>query len=179
MSASSAGDQLPSLITLHHSIGLLPIPTNFAEQLLTTTNLLLAKNVGIANPAMHITNVGIGEIDYYSSIVAHSFTQAGATHDAEPAVMRFLKPFWTGLKMAWGFVGLGEQAGDWKVVERKLLWIVKKKRSGEYNVGRSSESACSANIADRQLTWENSSITSFLPHVDFPTNDRLPTPQIH
>jgi hypothetical protein len=121
-------------------MGLLPIPTNFAEQLLTTTNLLLAKNVGIANPAMRITNVGIGEIDYYSSIVAHSFTQAGAAHEAGPPVMRIMRSFWSGLKMVWGFVGLGEEAGEWKVVERKLLWIVKRKRSGEYSVGRSSES---------------------------------------
>lgn len=119
-------------------MGLLPIPTNFAEQLLTTTNLLLAKNIGIANPAMRITNVGIGEIDYYSSIVAHSFAQAG-TQEAGPPVMRIMRSFWSGLTMAWGFVGLGEEAGEWKVVERKLLWIVKRKRSGKFNVGRSSE----------------------------------------
>lgn len=139
MSGSRPKDQLPSLITLHHTLGLLPIPSNFAEQLLTTTNRLLAKNVGIANPAMRITNVGIGEIDYYSSIAVHSFSQDGSSHGLEPGVMNFLRPIWSGFKMALGMLGLGEQAGDWKVVERKLLWIVKKKRSGEYNVGGQSK----------------------------------------
>lgn len=138
MSSTPTRDQLPSLITLHHTLGLLPVPTNFAEQLLTTTNRLLSKNVGIANPAMRITNVGIGEIDYYSSIAAHSFTQDNSSHGLEPGVMNFLRPIWSGFQMALGMLGLGEKAGDWKVVERKLLWVVKKKRSGEYNVGGQS-----------------------------------------
>jgi hypothetical protein len=177
MSACATRDQLPSLITLHHSMGLLPIPTNFAEQLLTNTNLLLAKNIGIANPAMRITNVGIGEIDYYSSIVAHSFTQAG-THEAGPPVMRIMRSFWSGLKMVWGFVGLGEEAGEWKVVEKKLLWIVKRKRSGEYSVGRSSEwlrrgSYCLA------TDYCRNSMAALLLDIPFPTDDRLPNAQIH
>lgn len=135
--SSSAGQNLPSLITLHHTLGLLPIPSNFAEQLLTSTNLLLAKNVGITNPSMKITNVGIGEIDYYSSIVAHSFTQT--SNETEPGVMRFLRPIWTGLRMALGFVGIGQDAKEWKVVEKKLLRIVKRKHSGSYNIGCQSE----------------------------------------
>jgi hypothetical protein len=52
--------------------------------------------------------------------------------------MNFLRPIWSGFKMALGMLGLGEQAGDWRVVERKLLWIVKKKHSGDYNVGGQS-----------------------------------------
>ncbi|KAJ9102277.1 hypothetical protein QFC19_004825 [Naganishia cerealis] len=137
MLARSATRNLPSLISLHHTMGLLPIPSNFAEQLLTSTNLLLAKNVGITNPSMAITNVGIGEIDYYSSIVAHSFSQA--PHATEPGVMRFLSPIWAALKMALGFVGIGQEAKDWKVIEQKLLRIVKHKRSGLHHVGCQSE----------------------------------------
>ncbi|KAJ9109141.1 hypothetical protein QFC21_000469 [Naganishia friedmannii] len=133
MGRSIGGKNLPSLITLHHAMGLLPIPSNFAEQLLTSTNLLLAKNVGIMNPSMRITNVGIGEIDYYSSIVAHSFTQT--LNETEPGVMRFLRPIWTGLKTALGFVGIGQDAKEWKVVEQKLLRIVKHNHSGTYNIG--------------------------------------------
>ncbi|KAJ9125444.1 hypothetical protein QFC22_000405 [Naganishia vaughanmartiniae] len=123
----------PALITLHHTIGLLPIPVNFAEQLITSTNLLLAKNVGITHPRMRITNVGIGEIDYYSSIVAHSFTHTSP--ELEPGVMRFLKPIWTGFRRVLGLVGVGQDAKEWKVVERKLLRIVKHKYSGSYNIG--------------------------------------------
>jgi hypothetical protein len=141
---SPAGTHLPSLITLHHTMGLLPIPTNFAEQLLTTTNLLLAKNVGITHPSMKITNVGIGEIDYYSSIVAHSFTQS-SSREAQPGVMRFLSPIWTGFRMVLGFIGIGQDAREWKVVEQKLLRIVKYKHSGSYNIGSQSEFSSGCN----------------------------------
>lgn len=130
---------MPSLVTFHHALGLLPIPENFAEQFLTATNRLLAKNVGIANPSMRITNVGIGEIDYYSSIATHDFSKTNSPHETEPRVIDFLRPLWRGLNTALRMLGLGQQAGDWKVVERKLLWIIKKKKPGDHTVGNRSE----------------------------------------
>ncbi len=149
--AEQVAGHVPALVTFLPACGVLQTPETFAQQVISGSQMTLAKNMAIAHRSMKVVYVSVGDIDLPKATSSEGavslFDERSKVSlpevSASTGLGRVMQSGWNSIKIAVFALGrpfgIGVDPASWPVVEQSLLRVVRAKRSGWWSIGRGCE----------------------------------------